>query len=218
MKQKGVGKIYKTEKASRRRWMLWIFILLLAVGTAELGRIQWLIHSGTHKGGDRPVDAGIVLGAALWNDVPSPGLRERLNHALMLYQEGRFQTFIVSGGLGDEGATITEAEGMKRYLMQNGVPEEHILKEPLARSTYQNLQFSKALMDNHGLDSAVIVTHTYHGGRAADMAGFIGIDPVQTDTCETKVMSKAKHRFRETLAFGKWELDKLLLRTGIKAS
>ncbi|WP_052339304.1 YdcF family protein [Gorillibacterium massiliense] len=198
-----------------RKWVLLALCVLFAAGLIEVARIQWMIHSGKHLGGNEPVDVGIVLGAALWHDVPSPGLKERLDHALELYNAGRFPTFIVTGGLDTGGATITEAEGMKRYLMQQGVPEKDILTEPLARSTYQNLSFSKKLMESHHLHTAVIITHSYHGARAADMAKFIGFEPVQTDTCETKVMSIVKHRLRETLAFGKWDIDKVLLRTGV---
>src|SRR5690242_8616129 len=46
-------------------------------------------------------DAAVVLGASLWHNKPSPALRERLNRALDLYRKGNIDTFILSGGLGN---------------------------------------------------------------------------------------------------------------------
>ena len=36
----------------------------------------------------RPADAAVVLGAAAWEDGPSPVYRERLNHGIRLFQQG----------------------------------------------------------------------------------------------------------------------------------
>lgn len=156
------------------------------------------------------MDAAIVLGASLWNDRPSPGLQERLDHALDLYQDGRFDYIIVSGGL-DKGATVTEAEGMRDYLLEQGVPAEIIRIEPESRSTYENLKFSKQIMEAEGWNSAVIVTHSYHGARAADIARTLGYDPVSVSTTESKVMNMSYHKTREVLAFAKWQMTKLRL-------
>ena len=72
-------------------------------------------------------DAALVLGAALWDNQPSPALRERLQMALYLYNKGQVQWIICSGGIGDDG--ISEAEGMKRYLVDQGVPPKDLLLE-----------------------------------------------------------------------------------------
>ncbi len=55
-------------------------------------------YAGASDGG--PADAAVVLGAAVWNDEPSPLFRERLNHALNLYAGGRVETLIFTGGVG----------------------------------------------------------------------------------------------------------------------
>lgn len=159
-------------------------------------------------------DTGIVLGASLWNDKPSPGLRERLDQALRLYEAGVYPRIIVSGGLDAGGATITEAEGMRDYLVENGVPADAIYMDTESRNTYENLNFSQAIMEREGLRTAVVVTHRYHGARAADIARTLGYDPVRVSVTETKVMSIAYHRTREVLAFVKWQWTKLRLALG----
>jgi vancomycin permeability regulator SanA len=37
---------------------------------------------------DAPADAAVVMGATVFRDRPSPVFRERINHAIDLYQEG----------------------------------------------------------------------------------------------------------------------------------
>lgn len=159
-------------------------------------------------------DAGIVLGASLWNDKPSPGLRERLDQALLLYRAGVYPRIIVSGGLDAGGATITEAEGMRDYLVENGVPADAVYLDKESRDTYENLKFSKRIMDREGWDTAVVVTHQYHGARAADIAKTLGYAPVRVSVTDSKVMDMAYHRAREVLAFAKWQWTKLRLAVG----
>lgn len=158
-----------------------------------------------------PKEVGIVLGASLWQDVPSPALRERLDRAASLYRSGAIAHVIVSGGYDRPDAELTEAEGMRNYLVGQGVPNAAIVLENEARSTYENLAYSQALMRSHGWTSAVIITHRYHMLRALDMARYLGYDRPAASPMESKVLMMAWHQSRETAAYAKWQLDKLLL-------
>ncbi|MDG0813002.1 YdcF family protein [Cohnella rhizosphaerae] len=155
-------------------------------------------------------DVGIVLGASLWDNKPSPGLRERLDQALSLYKANVFRRLIVTGGLDAGGAVLTEAEGMRDYLRERGVPASAIVIEPRATSTYENLKYSKAIMDAQGWRTAVIVTHQYHGARSLDIAEALGYERPQVSVTDSKVMNMAYHRTREVLAYTKWLLQKWL--------
>ncbi|RUT35972.1 YdcF family protein [Paenibacillus zeisoli] len=157
----------------------------------------------------KKADAGIVLGAALWGDVPSPGLRERLEQSLKEYHAGSFRYFILTGGLDTTKSRYTEAEGMANYLRKQGVPSTAILLENKATNTYENLLFSRRIMEEHQLRTAVIITHTYHGRRAKEIAESLNyIDP-QLSLVESKVLPKVPNHFREILAYTKWTLNKL---------
>lgn len=195
------------------RWRLLALVILLA-GTVWVGYVQWFIHSVERAPIKNRGDVGIVLGAALWNGEPSPGLRERLDHALQLYREGWFDRFIVTGGYDHPGAEWTEAEGMQRYLNAQGVPHEDIVLENAARSTYENLYFSGQIMASRGWEQAIIVTHSYHGARALDIAKFLDYAEPVVSVTDSDVMNMVWHKGRETLAFTKWQLDKLLIWTG----
>ncbi len=177
--------------------------------------IQWKIQVGPHQTLPKQVDVGIVLGASLRNDIPSPGLQERLDLAVDLYKQGRFKQLIVTGGLDHNGSLLTEAEGMRDYLVKKGLPKTSIFIEPKATSTYENLLFSKQIMDEKGLVSSIIITHKFHGSRSLDIAETIGFkDPLVSST-KSEVLFMPYHDTRETLAYTKWYLDKLKLKLGI---
>ncbi|GAA3404682.1 YdcF family protein [Paenibacillus hodogayensis] len=198
-------------KTTRRR-LLSLAAVLVALGLIWVGYIQWLIHAAQFHSPSAQARTAIVLGAALWNDRPSPGLRERLDQAYALYEDRKVDRLIVSGGLDNNGATVTEAEGMKRYLIERGVPADEVIEEPEATSTYENLLFSKAIMDREGWTDPIIVTHQYHGARAVDIARFVGfVDPAVALT-DSQVMWMPWHKVRETLAYTKWIVDKLRMK------
>jgi len=212
--QTALGPITRSKRGKWKRRILW----LIALGAAAL--LVWCLSiyvmvvrfDGSPKGG-KPIasDVGIVLGARLWNDQPSPGLRERLDLALDLYRQGIFANVIVTGGLDAHGATITEAEGMRNYLVAHGVPESAILLDTESRSTYENLIFAQDIMDANDWTSAVVVTHNYHGSRAADIAKKVGLSPVQVSVTDSDVLNVPYHQAREVLAYTKWLGMKLFL-------
>lgn len=211
--------VYPSARRRRRavRIALWTIAALCALVAVDCvvnyARIMQFDGVGAEDASLR-ADTGIVLGASLWNDRPSPGLRERLDQALLLYRAGVYPRIIVSGGLDAGGATITEAEGMRDYLAENGMPADAIYLDEESRDTYENLKFSKRIMDREGWSTAVVVTHQYHGARAADIAKTLGYAPVRVSVTDSKVMNMAYHRAREVLAFAKWQWTKLRLTAG----
>lgn len=214
-------RISASQRSKRRgrpvRLLLRAFMILIAAVAVWCGWVAYIIGSFKDAAPEKATDAGIVLGAALWNDRPSPALRERLEAAVRLYEEGKFKTIIVSGGLDYNGATLSEAEGMRNYLLDRSIPDSAILLEPESRTTYENLLFSKRVMEEHHLQSATVVTHTYHAARAKDIAAFVGISPPAVTGTPSAVLSKTYNHMRELLAITKWKLDKLLLTLGFPA-
>lgn len=156
-------------------------------------------------------DAGIVLGAALWNNEPSPALRERLDEAIALYNEGLVDYLILSGGRSTPYKALSEAEGMSNYLVAAGIPEDKLLLEMKSTDTYENLLFSKEIAEQHDLQSYIIITHNYHGKRSADIAKFIHMESVQVAGVKTQVLNESYHYTREVFAYTKWQINKLLI-------
>ncbi|MFS0722354.1 YdcF family protein [Paenibacillus sp. 1P07SE] len=187
-----------------------------AFGVFWCGYLLWHISNYDHPRELEPADVGIVLGAALWNNVPSPGLGERLDLAIRLYEEERFDALIVSGGLDNNGSTITEAQGMRNYLVDHGIPPGAIVMEPEATSTYENLLHSRTIMETKGWSSAVIISHDYHSARAHNIAAYLRMEPFQVAGTKSRYISYAESELREVLAYTKWQMDKLARLAGIK--
>ncbi len=205
-------------KGSRifKRILLIILIVCLFILT-WLGYVFWKINSVHQSDSSQSVDVGIILGSSMWGDSPSPSLRERLDYGLKQYHAGKFDRIIVSGGLDQPDFQYTEAEGMRQYLLDHGVSDEAIIMENEATSTFENLLFSQHIMKKRGWNSAVIITHTYHGMRSLEIAAYLGYDHPLLSTTESEVLSMSFHKSREILAYSKWKLDEWMLRLGWKS-
>lgn len=116
-------------------------------------------------------DAVIVLGAGLSGDRVSLPLAYRLDKAAEYAALNPDAVIVVSGGQGFQ-ETIPEAEAMEAYLLRSGVPAERIIKEDQSHSTYENFQFSKALLDQHfdGAYTTAVITNNFHIFRASQLA------------------------------------------------
>ncbi len=122
-------------------------------------------------------DAVIVLGSGIRGEQLTVGLKNRLDEAVKCYEENGDITIVVSGGQGAQ-EDITEALAMERYLLKCGIPQEKIIKEEKATSTYENFVYSKQILDEKfGTDYEVaFVTNDYHIYRAGALARIAGFE------------------------------------------
>ncbi len=191
---------------------------LIVAGVMWCGYLLWLINSFDASASYEKADAGIVLGAALWNDRPSPALKERLDFAFSLYEQGMVDKLILSGGLGSHGATKTEAQGMQDYLLAKGMPADKLLLENDAKNTYANLVYSQRIAQAEGMSKLLIISHDYHTARAREMARALDYGTFQVAGTASKVLNPVLNEAREVLAFTKWKLDWTLLAWGLRSS
>jgi len=144
-------------------------LITILLGIIALVIIQLMIIITPLKSTPKKSDTIIVLGAQLWGDKPSPMLQYRLDKAFEFFYDGYAPTIIVSGAQGHD-ELITEALAMKIYLVEKGIPENIIFEEDNSYSTYQNLYFSNKIMQDKGLESAIIVTNKFHIHRSLMIA------------------------------------------------
>jgi uncharacterized SAM-binding protein YcdF (DUF218 family) len=216
------GRRSSTRKRTKKRrpWLLLFRVVAwtICAGVFWCGYLLWLINGYPI---DKPLakaDAGIVLGAALWNDVPSPALKERLDFAYQLYAAGTVDKLILSGGLDANGSTLTEAEGMRNYLVAKGISDDKLLLEDKATSTYENLGYSKQIAEQNKLNTLMIITHDYHAARSKEIAKKLDFKQFQVAATKSLVLNPVYNESREVLAFTKWKVDSLLLSIGIHSS
>lgn len=109
-------------------------------------------------------DFVIVHGAGLLHGTDvSPLLAARLDKGIAVFRKsGAGTKIIVSGGQGGD-EKVTEASAMKSYLLAKGIPEEDIISEDRSRTTWENIGYSKKLIDGLKPGGRVIfVTNNYH--------------------------------------------------------
>ncbi len=106
----------------------------------------------------------IVLGAQVDGTRITDSLRRRLDRAVRYLTEHSGTVVIVSGGRG-KGEEIAEAWVMAEYLKAHGIEEERILREDRSRTTKENLEFSKAYIEDLGVPIG-IVSNDFHLYRA----------------------------------------------------
>ncbi|MCL2441418.1 MAG: YdcF family protein [Treponema sp.] len=118
------------------------------------------------------VDYVIVLGCQVVGIYPSFPLVRRINTSSVFLNEHSDVKAIASGGQGP-GEDITEAEVIRRYLIENGVNRDRILMEDKSRNTLENLKFSDELYDLTD-KNILIVTTDYHMFRSMTVARKLG--------------------------------------------
>ena len=103
-------------------------------------------------------------------------LSNRVDKAIAIYQKCRVKPMIIpSGGQGDD-EKLSEARAMTNYLVEHGIPEEHILMEDRSTTTRENLLNSKAIIEaREGRKRTALVSSNYHIYRCLRLARDVGL-------------------------------------------
>jgi vancomycin permeability regulator SanA len=120
-------------------------------------------------------DAIVVLGAVQYDGMPSPVFEGRLDHAALLYEQGRAAVVFVLGA-SQPGDRTTEAEAGRDYLVDHGVPSSAVVALPVGHSSFTSLRAAARAMRDRELASAFLVSDPWHNARIQRMAGDLGID------------------------------------------
>lgn len=139
-------------------------------------------------------DCAIVLGAAAYHSKPSPVLKERINHAILLLRENRVRAIILTGGFGDK-AEFAESEVARSYCLENGVSPEQIHIETRSKTTKENISEAKKIMQQQGFTDALIVSDPWHLKRACDIAQHYSVAAAPSAT-NTSLYTSEKSQFK----------------------
>ena len=126
-------------------------------------------------------DAVMVLGAAAWHDNPSPVFVERIRHGIWLYENDYADYLIFTGGYGT-GAQYSEAYVARDYAISVGVPPESILIEEYSRTTEDHFTYAMYLIEEHKIDTVILVSDPLHMKRAMRMANDAGLTTFSSPT------------------------------------
>lgn len=179
-----------------------IIAVILAILIGLIATAVSILSYG-EKDEKQVADVAIVLGAALDYNTVSPVYRERINHAITLYNEGYVKNIILTGGVG-EGNIYSDAFIAMEYARSKGLPEKAILLEEKSTVTEENISFSKEIMNSNSLETAIIVSDPLHMKRAMLMAEDYGLKAFASPTPTTMYKTnQTKYPFlaRETILY-----------------
>lgn len=165
-----LGTLLSKRELVRRlpRWLKVIALFLFFLGIFLFAGVEGLILSQYRTVPKPGADYVIILGAQWRLEGPSEVLRRRLDKAVEYLNENPDTQVIVSGGQGSN-EPVSEAAGMRQYLVDAGINDERILVEDASANTFQNVVFSGRLLDPEN-DKVVIVTNNFHVFRAVCIA------------------------------------------------
>jgi uncharacterized SAM-binding protein YcdF (DUF218 family)/glycosyltransferase involved in cell wall biosynthesis len=112
----------------------------------------------------RKADAIVVFGGGV-GETGSPGKStiERARYAATLYKRGYSDKILFSSGY---TYVYNDAENMKLFAVSMGVPEKDILLEQKANSTYENVIFSKNILNQNNYRAILLISSPYNMKRA----------------------------------------------------
>jgi uncharacterized SAM-binding protein YcdF (DUF218 family) len=180
-----------------------IILLIVAAVLVTLTLTAFRIYSYGSVTTDKQADAAVVLGAAVWTQNVSPVFRERINHAVDLYRQGKVQKIIFTGGQGNSNEP-TEAAAARTYAQANGIPIRDILIEQKSHTTFENILNAKQLADANNLKTVLLVSDPMHMKRAMTMAHDVGLIAFPSPTPTTRYVgwkAQTTELSRETLYY-----------------
>lgn len=181
----------------RRRWaialgttgLIWLWLWSMPLASEALRAQMESAYPPMTLQSIPSAPAIVVLGGGVappvlgrpWPDLG--GAADRVWHAARLYHAGKAPLVLLSGGSDPEVSLSSEAEAMRSFLLDLGVPDQAMILEENSRSTQENARFSTLLLRRRGIDKVLLVTSALHMERARrefEAAG-LTVMPVATD-------------------------------------
>ena len=113
----------------------------------------------------RKADAIVVFAGGVGESGKAgQGYEERVGYAVRLYREGYARHLIFSSGYRH---VFREPQVMKALAVSLGVPKENIILEDSAKSTEENVMFTKVILENENWNKVLLVSSPYHMRRVS---------------------------------------------------
>lgn len=173
--------------------VLTLSLLYLAVTLAQV-----LVATRTDQ--RTATDAIIVLGAAQYDGEPSPALRNRLDHAVSLYQDDLAPVIWVTGGR-QPGDRFSEASASSQYLIRRGIPNDAVQLETHGGNSYESLAATARYLRNRDQRDVLLVSDAWHTYRITAIAREVGLRPRVSPSTPSTVSGQGLRRMaREVTA------------------
>ncbi len=170
------------------------FLVIVAVPLGEWGLAPLEMRFPAQEQLPDTVDGILLLGGAIDTDVTDAHgqvalneAAERITETVVLARHYPAAPVVVSGGNGAIfPGIVTEAAAMGRLLIALGVADDRLILEDRSRNTFENAEFSKAIVGPKPGQRWLLVTSAAHMPRAVGCFRHVGwpvlADPVDYRT------------------------------------
>ncbi|NOT06026.1 MAG: DUF218 domain-containing protein [Anaerolineales bacterium] len=162
-------------------WRLALIVSLFVLSGVFLPKLIVLLYASPRMFTVNDVPAehvAIVFGAGLLRDGSAgPVLRDRVETAVQLYQQGKVNKLLMSGD--NSVVEHNEPEAMRQYALAFGIPDEDIVLDYAGRRTYDTCYRANFIFQ---VDSAILVTQGFHLPRAIFLCNWFGVESVGVES------------------------------------
>lgn len=128
----------------------------------------------------------VVLGGGTHGaDYPRPsveinGAGDRVLYAMRLYQQGKAEKILVSGGYIDwiNDNPVSPAEDMTELMTTFGIPGEDIIQQGESMNTYEDALYCAEILREMGIERILLVTSALHMPRSVALFEEQGLEVV----------------------------------------
>ena len=148
-------------------------------------------------------DAAVILGGGAfryertWPYASIGGSVDRYIHGARLHSAARVHKIILSGAH-DRESGPTEAQLGAEFLIELGIPPEHLILDNAARTTGGHVEGVARLLAEEELETFLLVTSAIHMRRAEAVFRAAGLEPVAVAT-DFQVSTEAPSSIRRFL-------------------
>lgn len=151
----------------------------------------------------------LVPGAGVQLTKPGPQLKDRLNTAIALYNQGSAPKIIISGAYNEE-QRVHETAVMRVYLTMHDIPADDIICDEMGVNTAETMRRAKAY---DGDKKFIVCTQEMYAPRTSFLAKRykLNVDIADSDI-RIYTMGVGKSRLRETFAATKAVFEGIFVR------
>ncbi|MBI3493777.1 MAG: YdcF family protein, partial [Acidobacteria bacterium] len=158
-------RLRRAYRLARRRALEAVLALVFAYGILFETPAVWLMAAPLKvEAPPQHADAIVVFAGGVGESGQAGGgYQERVKQAVDLYRQGFAPRIVISSGF---VFAFKEAEVMRALAVASGVPDSAIVLETRAANTFENVTFTREILDRNGWRRILLVSSPYHMRRA----------------------------------------------------
>lgn len=191
------GAIFFTEKFHELRTLIrtaFVVMLLLVISVFYVWNVREFQFTKNKK-----YEIAMIPGAAVWKkNKPSPIFEGRIRKAFEMYQEGKLNKIILTGG--SAPGEVSEAEAASIFLTRLGINNNDLIVENKSSTTTEQIKFLKSFTNNEN-KKILIISDSFHLPRIKQICKFFNVKADAAASDYKLLFAKTiYYRFREAVA------------------